>query len=223
MSDFNIDRLKDTWQQQKIEPKYNSKEILQMLNKKSRNDVKYIYWISLVEFLLFLGISIFYIFKGDDTSSFYHLINELGIEKTYDVERQFEHLYFILKLISILVGAYFVIRFYLQMKKVHIEGNLKKFISNILNFRKIVHLFIGVNILLLISYIIVTGITIYLFIEEQHIELSNSLKMGFIIGIVISLFLSLVIIWGYYKLIYGIILRRLNKTLKQLQEIEQEN
>ena len=46
MPNFDLDNLKSTWQKQLVENKYNDNEILKMLNKKSRNYMKYIFWIS---------------------------------------------------------------------------------------------------------------------------------------------------------------------------------
>ena len=40
MPDFDLDNLKKTWQEQKVQPKYDNTEIIQMLNKKSRNYVR---------------------------------------------------------------------------------------------------------------------------------------------------------------------------------------
>ena len=52
--DFDIDALKKTWKDQVISDGYNQDEIEVMLNKKSRNYVKYILWISIIEFILIL-------------------------------------------------------------------------------------------------------------------------------------------------------------------------
>lgn len=53
MPEFDLDNFKKTWQEQPVQEKYDNTEILQMLNKKSRNYVKYIFWISVVELLFF--------------------------------------------------------------------------------------------------------------------------------------------------------------------------
>ena len=56
--DFNIDDLKKSWQEQPVPEVYQSSEIEAMLNKSSRNYVKYILWISIAELLLFFGITV---------------------------------------------------------------------------------------------------------------------------------------------------------------------
>jgi hypothetical protein len=52
--DFDIDDLKKSWQEQKVTEVYETSEIEAMLNKKSRNYVKYIFWISLLNFYFLL-------------------------------------------------------------------------------------------------------------------------------------------------------------------------
>ncbi len=58
MADFDIDNFKKDWQAQDKKRLYNSSEILEILNHKSKNYVKYIFWISLAEFILFSGITL---------------------------------------------------------------------------------------------------------------------------------------------------------------------
>ncbi|MGZ5265037.1 MAG: beta-carotene 15,15'-monooxygenase, partial [Kaistella sp.] len=60
MPEFDLDNFKKTWQEQEVQPKYNSTEIEAMLNKSSRNYVKYILWISIAEFLIILGMNFYY-------------------------------------------------------------------------------------------------------------------------------------------------------------------
>ena len=62
MPEFDLDNFKKSWQEQEVQPKYNSTEIEAMLNKSSRNYVKYILWISIAEFLIILCMNIYYTF-----------------------------------------------------------------------------------------------------------------------------------------------------------------
>jgi hypothetical protein len=76
--DFDIDDLKKSWQEQKVTEVYETSEIEAMLNKKSRNYVKYIFWISLVEFLFFALLSIYTIFSSNNNESFLNMMKKLG-------------------------------------------------------------------------------------------------------------------------------------------------
>jgi hypothetical protein len=48
--DFNIDDLKKSWQEQTVTEVYGTSEIEAMLNKKSRNYVKYIFGLAWLSF-----------------------------------------------------------------------------------------------------------------------------------------------------------------------------
>ena len=112
MPEFNIDQFKKTWQEQAIQPKYNSDEIRLMLNKSSRNYVKYILGISIAEFLVILGMNFYYIFLGDDTNSYLNILEKLGVKNNADLIADLSHLYFVLKVISLILTGFFVFKFY---------------------------------------------------------------------------------------------------------------
>ena len=220
MPDFDIDSLKKTWQETAVKPKYDSSEILEMLNHKSRNYVKYIFWISVIEFLIFLGITAYYLIKGDEGSSFIRILEKVGVKRTFELEKDFEHLYFGLKMLSLFVTALFVVLFYKNYRKIHVESNLKKFILQIVRFRTTVNAFIFTNIALLAIFVSILTLFIFQTLSSQEIHLNNPTLIGFATGIVISLLLSIGLIWLYYRVVYGILVNRLGKNLKQLEEIE---
>lgn len=220
MPDFDIDILKKTWQETPVKPKYGSSEILEMLNSKSRNYVKYIFWISVAEFLVFLGITVYYIINGDEGSSFIRILEKIGVKRTEKLEMDFEHLYFGLKMLSLLVTAFFVMIFYRNYRKIHVESNLKKLILQIVRFRKTVNAFILTNIGLLVVFTAVLTFFVFRTMAAQEIHLNNPTLIGFVTGIVITLLLSIALIWLYYRVVYGILVNRLGRNLKQLEEIE---
>ncbi len=224
MPDFDLDSFKKTWQEQPVQHKYDNTEILQMLNRKSRNYVKYIFWISVAEFLFFSILGLFYILQNDESNSFLKTLEKLGVQRTSDLENKFNNIYLVLKILSICITAYFVYRFYKNYSLIKIEENLKKFILNIMQFKKTVNAFILTNIILLISFTSILTAFIFYVLNTQNIQLTNSVLTGFLIGIILSTGLSVLLVWVYYRLVYGIIMRKLDKNLKQLKDIEsQEN
>lgn len=222
MPEFNLDQFKKTWQDQEVKPKYDTIEIESMLNKSSRNYVKYILWISLAEFLVILCLNIYYLFWGNDTESFMNIFEKLGIEKSMVIEANFEHLYFGLKIISLMLTAFFVILFYRNYIKIRIESNLKKLILQIIKFKKTVNFFIIANIILMIFYGIVLTIFTFWALSKQHIHLNSSTLIGFYTGIFVMIILSVLLIWLYYRIVYGILLKKLAKNLEELKRIESE-
>lgn len=221
MPDFDIDNLKKQWQEQPVPDKYNNSEILKMLNSKSRNYVKYIFWISVAEFLLFLVMNIFYVFQKGGDDSFMHIMEKLGVEKTAKFEADYAHLYFIMRVVSLLVTGFFVVKFYLNYRQIHVEENLKKFILQIMKFRKTVSLFILTNILLLVFFMAILTMFVLYTMSSQNLQMDHPTFIGFLVGLGISTAISIFLIWMYYRVVYGIIMGRLGKNLEQLREIEE--
>ena len=135
----------------------------------------------------------------------------------------FEHLYLGLKMISLAMTATFVYLFYKNYKKINIESNLKKFILQIIKFKKTVNAFILSNVILLLVFtVVLTGFTFYV-LDNQNIEMNNNTFWGVVIVLVLMTLVSIGLILLYYRVVYGIIMSRLDKNLKQLKAIEKES
>ncbi|AZA75266.1 beta-carotene 15,15'-monooxygenase [Chryseobacterium indoltheticum] len=224
MPEFDLDSFKKTWQEQPVKPKYDNNEILKMLNKKSRNYMKYIFWISVIEFLFFSVLGVFYLIQSNESDSFLSILEKMGVHKDSQLVAKLDNIYLIVKILSLVVTGFFVLKFYQNYRKIKIEEDLKLFIIRIITFKKTVNAFILTNIgLLLVLMSAFIGFTFYI-INIQNIEVSNSTLIGFLVGIIIGTILCVSLIWVYYRLVYGIIMSRLDKNLSQLKEIEsQEN
>jgi len=220
--DFDIDALKKTWQDQVISDGYNQDEIEVMLNKKSRNYVKYILWISIAEFIVFGVINFITIFSSDFHTDFTNILNKLQIRNQSEVEFSLDKIYNSMKILSLFITGIFVVVFYLNYKKIDVESNLKKFIIHIIKFKKTVNLFIFSNVLLLVLFIgsLISLLTVT--IRQQNIHVDNPTFWSLIIAVSLSLLISVVLILLYYKLAYGILLKRLSKNLKLLEKIDSE-
>lgn len=222
MPEFDLDNFKKTWQEQDILPKYDSTEIEAMLNKSSKNYVKYILWISIAEFLVILCMNFYYAFLGNDRNSLMSILSRLGIKNTTSLEVNFTHLYFYLKLVSLLMTAFFVVKFFRNYRKINIESNLKKLILQIINFKKTVNFFILANILLIILFTVVLLVVTLTVLSQQNIHLNSPTLIIFLVGTIVMMGISVVLIWVYYRLVYGIILKRLGKNLEELQRIDEQ-
>ncbi|MDP9957882.1 hypothetical protein [Epilithonimonas hungarica] len=220
--DFDIDSLKKTWQDQTISDGYDQDEIEVMLNRKSRNYVKYILWISIAEFVIFGLINFIALFSTDFHTDFTNILNKLQIKNQSQVEFSLDRIYNWMKIISLLITGVFVIIFYRNYKKITIESNLKKFITHILGFKKAVNLFIFSNIILLLLFIGSFTSFIIFTIRQQNIKIDNPTFWGLITGVILSLLICIIIILLYYRIAYGIILKRLSRNLKQLEKIDSE-
>lgn len=220
MPEFDIDKLKKNWQEQEVPLTYAPEDILTMLNRRSRNYVKYIFWISLLEFLIFLTLSLWYLLWSEEESSFLRILARVGVSRTMAVQRDFEHLYFVMKIISLMVSGYFLAKFYRNYRRIKVEENLKKLMEQIVRFRWTVNQFIAINLLLIILFIISLSYFISFVVRSQNIAMSQSAIIGLSAGMVVALLLCLVLLWAYYRLVYGIMMKRLEKNLRQLEKIE---
>ena len=113
-----------------------------------------------------------------------------------------------------------MVLFYQNYKKINVESNLKKFILQIISFKKTVNIFILANILLLVFFTAVLTVFTFYILSQQHIQLSHPTLIGFIVGTVLMTILSIVLIWLYYRIVYGIIMKRLGKNLDELKKME---
>ncbi|UKB80638.1 beta-carotene 15,15'-monooxygenase [Chryseobacterium sp. MEBOG07] len=222
MPEFDLDSFKKTWQEQAVQPKYDNKEILQMLNRKSRNYIKYIFWISVVEFLLFSVLGLFYFFQEEESESFRKMLERLGAQEAPEVENNFGHVYLAIKFLSLLITAYFVLKFYQNYRRIKIEENLKGLITRIIKFKTTVNAFIIVSIVILIAFTFVLSAFIFYTLNSQNIQPTSSNLTIIIVGIVVSTLLAISMIWLYYRLVYGTIIKKLDKNLKQLKEIDSQ-
>jgi len=59
-------------------------------------------------------------------------------------------------------------------------------------------------------------------LKLQEIQLQNATLIGIVVGAIVSVTIGLLLILIYYRVVYGIIMRRLGNKLQQLQKIEQE-
>lgn len=222
LDDFDIDNLKNAWQNQKVENAYEQSEIESMLNKKSKSYVKYILWISIAEFFIFGIINIIRFFSRSKESEFETILSKLNLQNEQEILISLDKYYFIIKLTSLIMTGFFVILFYKGYKKINIESNMKSFINQIFKFKKTVNAFITCNVVLLILFIASFSIYVSIVIEQQNQYINGSTMIGTLTGVVIALLITVVLILFYYKLVYGILLKRLSKTMTQLEQIEAE-
>ncbi|RRQ45623.1 beta-carotene 15,15'-monooxygenase [Chryseobacterium sp. SC28] len=220
--DFDIDSLKKAWQEQEIASAYEQNEIESMLNKKSRNYVKYILWISIAEFVIFGLINFSALFFTDSQTDFTGILNRLQIKNQNEIELSLDRIYDWMKVFSLVISGIFVAIFYRNYKKINVESDLKKFITHIIQFKKTVNLFIFSSVVLLILFIVSFTSFLIFTVRQQNIDVDNPTIWALLMAMALSLTICIILILLYYKLAYGILLKRLSRNLSQLEEIESE-
>jgi hypothetical protein len=206
-----LDLLKKDWQRNKDSFEQVSEiEIYKMIHKKSSSIVKWILIISILEVLLWTTLSM--IFSADD---YLEKINNEGFV-------------FYIKLFSILsygVIVVFIYLFYKNYIRISTIASTKKLMQSILKTRKTVQCYVWYN-LGMIVFGLVIGFVIALFYNPETVILREKIEsdpkiMAVTIGILALVTIVLFgLFWLFYRLLYGILLRRLNANYKELKKIE---
>jgi len=208
-----LELLKKDWQKQEGNyPRLSYDQIYKMIWKKSSSIVKWIFVISIIEFL------------------FWSIITLFLADKDYWLEMDRLHLKeftIISYIISYGITFFFIYKFYRNYIKISATDDVSALMENILNTRKTVKYYIAfVLISTSVVFLIVTYFTFYY--HAVSTEVSEVEKYAFSPGqwaifiglmvLVLAIFLG--IIWLFYRIIYGILLRRLNKNYKELKKLE---
>ncbi len=201
-----LDLLKKDWKKQESSfQQIGEKEIYGMLHKRSSSIVKWILIISILEFLI-LRILDLSIFLDNDYSK------RMKENHIYD----FEKIVTIFNFVILLVFIYF---FYQNLKTINSSSSVKKLMQDIINTRKIVKYYVWYN-LVLVGF--TSAIVIYCqFMYDKNInQLYDKYEMFFILGGFFFVLIILFLFWLFYKLLYGILLRRLQKNYNELKKID---
>ena len=192
-----LDLLKKDWKKQEGSfQQISEKEIYGMLHKGSSSIVKWILIISVLEFL-FLRLLDLSIFLDDEYS------NRMKEHHIYD----FEKFVTIFNFVVLLVFIYY---FYRNLKAINSSSSVKKLMQDIINTRKIVKYYVWYNLVLVG---ITSAIVIYSqFMYDKNINhLYDKYQLFFILGGFFFVIIILLLFWLFYRLLYGILLRRLQK------------
>lgn len=209
-----LELLKKDWQ--KVDnnyPKLSYNDIYKMLLKKSSSIVKWIFIISILEFLFWVVIS----FALKDTKNMQRF-------KEYNADM----VLIPLAVIGYVVLAYFFYLFFKNYRNISVTDSAKVLMENILKTRRTVKHYVAFNLI----YLVISTV-IVLFVEfDQDQQLISKVQQAsangeifkFYAVIILSTLVLLAIIIGvlllFYWFIYGILLDRLNKNYKELKKLE---
>lgn len=206
-----LDVLKKHWQKDAVEEKQlSSSQLYPMLLRKSSSIVKTLFYISIAEFVFWVLIS------------FLPLLSKSYRDKI-EASNMDETLLNTLTGFSFLVILVFVYLLYKSHKRISVTDNTKKLMESIINTRKVVKYYVGYN--LIMAFITMVGMSYYSSTTNPEVanmvtKLDASGKI--IVCVVVLLFtvLFVTVIWLFYKLIYGILMKRLNRNYNELKKLE---
>jgi len=208
-----LDLLKKDWKKNENKfPRVSEQEIYAMLHKNSTSVVKWIFVISVFEFAFFLALTL--------------LLN--GNTGTKEIESYIGNTMIItINAIDYAIMVYFFCQFYINYKKITTTDRVKNLMSNIIKTRKTVSNYIFVKItftVILLIYIFI----IYFNNEPEMLHTRLVAEQQGRTAIVNIVYFALVILgiaifatllWLLYRLIYGMLLKRLNKNYNELKKI----
>ncbi|MDU8886511.1 hypothetical protein RXV94_10100 [Yeosuana sp. MJ-SS3] len=209
-----LELLKKDWQKKDDDyPKLSYNDIYKMILKKSSSIVKWIFIISLLEFAFWSLIS----FVLKDSKSMQRF-------QEYDAD----YILIPLAVVSYVILAYFFYLFFMNYRKISVTDSAKVLMENILKTRRTVKQYVAFNLIFLVLSVIVV-----LFIEfdkdqtlinQAQVAAANGDAFKFYASIIIATFLllamAIVFLLLFYWLVYGILLKRLNKNYRELKKLE---
>ena len=209
-----LDLLKKDWNKEDTKyPKVSYNDIYKMILKKSSSIVKWIFIISLLEFAFWIILS--FVLKSTSYSS---KIDELNIN----------HILAPLAIVSYVVLIYFFYLFYKNYKCISVTDNSKTLMESILKTRKTVKQYVFFNLLYLALGAIAGSVYAInhdpSFSSQVHAASASGEVFKFYAVIIMITILILALAIGvlllFYWLIYGILLKRLNRNYKELKKLE---
>ena len=209
-----LELLKKDWQKREVElPKLSYEQIYPMTKKRSSSIVKWIFYISIIEFVFWAGINI--IFSGPET------MQELKAMHIYKVIMG-------LNIINYAIILYFIYKFYINYKKISFTDSSRNLMRTILKVKRTVTQYVWFNLIIFTTYLIINmyGVLIYgsegkKIVEAAYQDGDSLTFWAMVIGIsIVFTAVILFLIWLFYKLLYGILLKRLRKNYNELKRLE---
>lgn len=207
-----LDLLKKDWQQRANSfQQVSEKDIYKMIHKSSSSVVRLILIIGIFEFLFWIGMSIFS--NNDD------YFNKLNIENVVTFLRVLSYTHY-----AIII--FFIYAFYKNYIVISTTDSTKVLMKNILKTRRTVNIYVWYNLGMVITCLIIGFYLAYFYNPElamvkDKIEHDGIKTMLIFIGILVLMLIVLTLIfWLFYKLLYGILMRKLYKNYEELKKID---
>ena len=208
-----LDLLKKDWKKREASlPHLSYDQIYQMLWKRSSSIVKWIFVISIIEFLFWGVINIF---MADH--EYWEEMEQIHL-KEFTVATY---------VINYAITFFFIYCFYKNYRKISATDNAAELMKNILRTKKTVKYYIGYILIstalvaLIYTYFMMDYHTSSTMVDDMEKYSFTPLQWLMFAGIMIGgLAVFLGLIWLFYRVVYGILLRRLNRNYKELKKLE---
>lgn len=207
-----LDLIKQYWKRDAHFPRVEQKALRGMIYRSSSSIVKWIFLISVIEFLLGILLNAWYFFS--DTPSLNDNQPPMVMEWISGV----------VDVLIYLCIIYFMYRFFTSYKKIRNTNNTKELLQDILEARRNVHRYIKLNIYIIVYSAAMVGINKLL---EKNLSTSSTgeIIMQVTLVAVVSFlvgWLCIRLIKLYYRLIYLRLVKKLDRNYEELIRLETE-
>lgn len=210
-----LEILKSDWKKrQQNLPKLSYNEIYKMLYKKSTTIVKWIFIISIAELIFWTSLSLI------TPQSTHEVLDLLGLTKYL----------MIFNIIHYIIFIGFIVVFFKNYASIKVTDNTKQLMASILKTRKTVRFFVIYNvtgfalllILLNLLYYFQGDLLFEYFSQENGVAYQDkeTFMLSFYIVNIIFGIVMLGLVLLFYRIVYGIFLKRLKKNYNELAKIE---
>ncbi|MDM9632422.1 hypothetical protein QU605_13155 [Robiginitalea sp. M39] len=210
-----LDLLKKDWQKKEVNlPRLSYDEIYNMIWKKSSSVVRWIFYISIIEFLL---------------PHLLYLLPSFRDEMNYDFARQLgiNNWIIALTIVQYVVAIYFIFQFYKRYREISVLDDAKKLMKQIFRTRQTVkhYVIFCLGMVLLIFGVFIIGMALdenlaaTLNLTTENVD-PVQLKWILIGVMTLAGILFTAVLAGIYFLLYGLLTRKLYRNYKELKRME---
>jgi hypothetical protein len=198
----DLKQYKEVWQKQElVDNKLDTNTLSKMIRKRSSSIVKWIFYISIIEFVILT------------------LINIFGSTDLKELENLGLYNFFIgISILTYLIPIIFIFLFYKNYKRIQVTSNAKELMQSIMKTRQTVKYYIFIT-LALIAFALLYGFSVAIHSPEYVDIIEDFGDNGqLIIWSIVILFtiIAIGIFLLFYLLIYGILLKKLQTNYKEL-------
>jgi sterol desaturase/sphingolipid hydroxylase (fatty acid hydroxylase superfamily) len=214
---MDLDQYKKAWDNQPdAQEKLTALEIYKMSQSKSSSIVKWIFIIGILEFAFWIGMN--------------YIVAKAGGFEPYERLNLMSFLNYT-SYLHYAVVVLFLLLFYKNYSSISTIDDTKTLMKKILKTRKTVKWYVYYNIISVIIISIILNILIInnpngmaLLTGVESIQLTGGKMIAFVIFVqILSVGIMVLLLWLIYYLLYGILLKSLNKNYKELSKLEQVN
>lgn len=123
-------------------------------------------------------------------------------------------------ILAYIIIFYFLIKFYVNYRKISIVDSTKNLMNNILKTRKTVRNYVIFNL----TYVAILMLVATVATINTNSKDLNTTQIFMVIGAtLLATLLFLGVLWVFYQLLYGFLLKKLKRNYKELAKLNSTN